>query len=175
MLTKDNNGKVMENFLKYPDREFHVRELGQITKLSPPGILKIIKKLEKSELVKIEHGRLTTNIKSSKTEKFIALKKSWNLFSLYNSGLIEYLKEKYEEPEAIVLFGSYSKGEDNSKSDIDIAIITNKTKELRFMEFEKKLARKISVQEIKIKEAEKEFLNALANGAVLYGYLQVLK
>jgi len=45
-----------------------------------------------------------------------------------SSGLIALLKDKYEEPEAIVVFGSYARGEDTSESDIDIAVVTKKKK-----------------------------------------------
>ena len=40
---------------------------------------------------------------------------------------------------AIILFGSYSRGEDIASSDIDIAIIGAKKKESSFFQFEKRL------------------------------------
>ncbi|MBI5060836.1 MAG: nucleotidyltransferase domain-containing protein [Candidatus Aenigmarchaeota archaeon] len=84
------------------------------------------------------------------------------------------MRNKYEEPEAIIVFGSYSRGEDQSGSDIDIAIITKKRINVSTVEFEKRLKRKINIYEIQIKHAEKEFLNTLANGIVLYGHMRVV-
>ena len=95
-------------------------------------------------------------------------------YSLYDSGLIDFLKEKYQFPETIIIFGSYSKGEDTEKSDIDIAVITRLEKNLDFSLFEKKLQRKINLLELKnLEKAKKEFINNLINGIVLDGVIQI--
>ncbi|MBI2135546.1 nucleotidyltransferase domain-containing protein [Candidatus Woesearchaeota archaeon] len=103
------------------------------------------------------------------------MKRLYNTYSLYESRLIEELKHFYEQPEAIILFGSYEKGTDNEKSDIDIAVITNKQKLPELTRFEKKLKRKIDILTIDLKSASKEFKNSLANGIVLEGYLELIK
>jgi predicted nucleotidyltransferase len=174
MLTKDNNYKVMKLFFDNPDKKFHIREIARLTGLSAPGVLKILKKLKEEGLLVSEKGKVVKNVKASRNEKFFLLKKSYNLLSLFESGLIDFLKNKYEEPEAIVVFGSYSKGEDTSESDIDIAIITKKEIKLDLKRFEKILKRKINIYEIQIDKSEKEFLNNLINGNIVYGYLKVL-
>ena len=137
MLTKDNNYKVMKLFFDYPERKFHIREIARQTNLSPPGVLKILKKLKKENLLVSEKENVVENVRASKNEKFFLLKKCYNFLSLYESGLTDFLKDKYEEPEAIVVFGSYSNGEDTSQSDIDIAIVTKKSVELDLKKFEK--------------------------------------
>lgn len=174
MITKNNTLKVMEWFFKYPEKQFHLRELERLTKLSMPGVKKIVEKLEKEYLLKSEKKKIVKNFYAARNEKFVHLKRAYNLYSMFTSGLLDLLKNKYQEPESIILFGSYGKGEDISKSDIDIAIITSKHKEIDFSTFEKKLERKIKIYEIKLDKAEKEFLNTLANGIVLYGYLKIL-
>ena len=121
-----------------------------------------------------EKTKVFEYVRASRNREFIIAKKYYNLKTICETGLVRFLRDKYEEPEAIILFGSYSKGEDISKSDIDIAIITKKSLDLDLSKYEKKLKRKISIHEIQIKKAEKEFLNELANGIVLYGYLKVL-
>ena len=113
------------------------------------------------------------NFYAARNQKFIQLKRLYNIYSLFSA--VDYLKNIYEEPEAIVLFGSYSKGEDISQSDIDIAVITSNHKEIKISKFEKKLTRKIKIYEIQIEKAEKEFLNTLINGIVLDGYLNIIK
>ena len=174
MITKNNTLKVMELFFKNPERKFHLRELERLTGLSMPGVRKIVLKLEKEDLLCSERAKMVKNFYASRNEKFIQVKRAYNLYSVFESSFLNFLRDKYEEPEAIILFGSYCKGEDISKSDIDIAIITSKHKELNLSTFEKKLGRKIRLYEIKIKEAEREFLNTLSNGIVLYGYLKIL-
>ena len=106
----------------------------------------------------------------NKTGKTLALKRSHNFESLFKSGLIAYLKDRYEEPKAIVVFGSYADGTDTSESDIDIAVIS-KGKEIDLKKFEKKLCRKINL--LILDRVPKKFKNSLANGIVLDGYLRL--
>ena len=175
MLTKDNNYKVMKLFFNSPEKKFHIREIARLTGLSAPGVLKILKKLKEESLLESEKGKVVENVKASRSEKFFWLKRSYNMISLFESGLIGFLKDKYEEPEAIVVFGSYSRGEDTSESDVDIAIVTKKEAQMDLEGFEKYLRRKISIYEIQVDSSEKEFLNNLANGTVVYGFLRALQ
>jgi predicted nucleotidyltransferase len=165
----------MKLFFDSPDAKFHIREIARQTKLSPPGVLKILKKLKEETLLVSQRENVVENVKASRNEKFFLLKKAYNSLSLFESGLINCLREEYEEPEAIVVFGSYSRGEDNPKSDIDIAIVTKREAKLDLKDFEKQLKRKISIYEIQICDSSKEFLNSLANGAVVYGFLRILQ
>jgi predicted nucleotidyltransferase len=108
-------------------------------------------------------------------EMFIALKRSLNLYSLYSSGLVSELVDFYKIPECIVVFGSYAKGEDTRESDIDIAVITNMKEYPQLDVYDGDLKRKISLHLIdNIKNEEKKFINTLANGIVIYGYLEVI-
>lgn len=175
MLTKDNNYKVMKLFFDNPEKKFHIREIARQTSLSAPGVLKILKKLKEETLLVSERENIVENVKASRNEKFFLLKKAYNELSLFESGLIALLKDEYEEPEAIVVFGSYARGEDISESDIDIAVVTKKEVKPSLRKFEKYLKRKISFYEIQIGNSSKEFLNNLANGTVVYGFLRVLQ
>lgn len=175
MITKDNIYKVMKLFFDSPDKSFYIREISRITRLSPPGVIKIISKLKKEKLLKSEKTKTVENISAIRDGKFMQLKRAYNMLSVEESGLTSLIREKYEEPEAIILFGSYSRGEDTSKSDIDIAIVTKKRLDIDLSRFERALKRKISVHEIQLKDSEKEFINSLANGIVIYGYLKVLQ
>ena len=173
MITKDNKLFVMEFFFKYPERRFHLRELERLTGLSMPGVKKIVEKLKKEDLLNSEKEKVVKNYFATRNERFTQLKKAYNLYSIFSSGLLQFLKDKYEEPEVIILFGSYSKGEDISTSDVDVAVVTKKQEKLNLERFENKLARKITLYEITLESVEKEFLNTLINGVVLFGYLEV--
>lgn len=174
MIMKDNNYKVMKVFFDSPEKRVHIRQISRLVGLSPPGILKIVKNLKKEGLLASERNGVVENVYASKTEKFFHLKLCYNLLALYESGLISFLRQEYEEPEAIVLFGSYAHAEDISASDVDVAVITGRNVSPDLSKFEKKLNRKINVYGIKIGECEKEFLNGLANGIVLHGFLRVV-
>lgn len=175
MIRKNNTFKIMKLFFKFPERKFHLRELERLTGLSLPTVKEISQKLEKNGLLKSKKEKVVKNFYATRNQKFMRLKRLYNIYSLFSVGLIDYLKNIYEEPEAIVLFGSYGKGEDISQSDIDIAIVTSNSKEIKISKFEKKLARKIKIYDIQIKKIEEDFLNTLVNGVIMDGYLNILK
>jgi predicted nucleotidyltransferase len=175
MITKDNNFKVMRLFFDNPEKKFYLREIARATRLSAPGVLKIIKRLKSEGLLVSEKGKVVEDIFVNKNEKFLSLKRCYNLFMFFDSKLVKFLRDVYEEPEAIVAFGSYARGEDISTSDVDIAVVTKKRIEASITKFENALKRKINVYEIKLSECKPEFLNSLANGIVLYGNLEVVK
>jgi len=176
MLTEDNKLRVLRLFFEGPNERLHLREIARRTGLSATGAMKILGALEKEELVEKEHTAVMVVYRGNyDNENFIALKRSLNLYSLYSSGLVSALVDFYKTPECIVLFGSYAKGEDARESDIDIAVITS-IKELPQLEiYESSLKRKISLHLIKnTKNEGKDFINSLANGIVLYGYMEVV-
>jgi len=175
MITKDNNLKVLEIFFKSPNKSFHIRELSRLTGLSTTGIIKIIKRLKKEGLLTSKKEKVTEEVKPTFNEKFYLIKRLYNFYFLYETGLIEYLKNFYEEPEAIILFGSYSKGLDTEKSDIDLCILTNKKNTPDLTNFEKKLNRKVNIINSNISNMERGFKNSLANGIVIEGYIELIK
>jgi predicted nucleotidyltransferase len=78
-------------------------------------------------------------------------------------------------PKSIVLFGSYSRGEDIESSDIDI-FVECKKEQVNIIKFNKKLKRNI---EIRFKENfnkyPKELKNNIINGIILSGFLEGYK
>ncbi|MBI3033440.1 nucleotidyltransferase domain-containing protein [Candidatus Woesearchaeota archaeon] len=174
MITKDNNFKVMELFFKYPQKSFHIRELARLTGLSATGIIKIVKRLKKENLL-VSHKTDTTEEISPNTDaNFFHMKRLYNIYSLYDVGLIEMLKKYYEYPKAIILFGSYVNGTDSEKSDIDIAIFASQKEIPDITEFEKKLARKINIHVLTVENISREFKNSLANGITLEGFVELI-
>ncbi|MBI2144066.1 nucleotidyltransferase domain-containing protein [Candidatus Woesearchaeota archaeon] len=164
---------VLEHFLLNPASEFHLRELARLVKVSFPWVRKVVNELVKEGyLVKKKRRGLVLVRADRESKLFLALKRSHNLFRLYKSGLVSYLVDNYTRPEAVVLFGSYSRGEDTETSDVDIAVITSSRRENFLAGFEKVLRRKVRVIEMRKAEASDEFWNTLINGIVLCGYLQ---
>tara|TARA_Y100000310_G_scaffold313181_1_gene361225 strand:- start:4452 stop:4985 length:534 start_codon:yes stop_codon:yes gene_type:complete len=173
-LTNNKKGKILKFFLENPTKVTHLRELARLTKISLPWTRKTIIELTKENYLEKKRERGLVLINANRDyELFYPLKKSYNLFSLYESGLINKLVEEYTRPEAIILFGSYSKGEDTEESDIDIAIITKRKNKIDLSSFEKKFSRKIKIYELDLDKIEKEFINTLANGIILSGYLEI--
>ncbi|PIN80933.1 hypothetical protein COV16_00135 [Candidatus Woesearchaeota archaeon CG10_big_fil_rev_8_21_14_0_10_34_8] len=175
MITKDNNLKIMEIFYKEPNRASHIRELARETGLSSTGVIKIVKRLKKEGLLKSKKEKMVDEIRASLSSRFYMMKRLYNIFSLYECGIIEEIKNRYEEPDAIVLFGSYEKGTDTDKSDIDICVISRKETQLNTEKFARKLKRAVNIITLDIDKATDEFRNSIANGTILEGYAELIR
>lgn len=171
MIGKNSVLRVTDIIFNSPTREFHARELSRLSGLSIFAVLEALKRLSKDGIISVSKKGNLKIAKASNSKSFIRAKRIRNLEKLYSSGLVDHLLHSYGTTEAIVLFGSYGRGDDIEKSDIDIAIITDDHKEQDLGKFEKILSRKISLHEIKLKEINKGFHNSLINGIVLEGAL----
>ena len=107
------------------------------------------------------------------SERIIQLKRTENLRILYDSGLNDVLEEKFPG-DSILLFGSYSRGDDTIKSDIDIAVIGSKLKKIELEKYEKMLNREIRINFYgSFKDVNKELKENLLNGIVLVGGIKL--
>jgi predicted nucleotidyltransferase len=141
--------EILNLLFTYPIKNFSYRDIERNTNVSIGTISKYINNLVKKELIKIDKRNnanyVSANIENS---KFIDLKKVNNLKKLIQSDLINFLEENLR-PDSIILFGSYSKGEDSKDSDIDLVIINGRKILPNLSKFEKYLKRKISLINIK--------------------------
>ena len=173
---------MLEYFIREPEREFHVRELAKLMKKSPTTTSKHLSKLKKGCLLN-SRKRLNHLLFKANTENplFRTEKLAYNLRRMAESGLIGHLVQEYNNPEAIILFGSFAKAEDIPKSDIDLLVVTPIRKELNLKKFEKSLGHKIllfshSKKDIeKMKSKNKELLNSLVNGIVIEGLWEIFR
>jgi len=172
MIEKNTTQTTLEYFFTYPLREIHLRELTRKLSTSLPTVLITIKKLSKERLVVVTKGRAITTVKANlDSVLFFRLKRISNLERLLVSGLIDALSSAFKIPQAIICFGSYSRGEDIETSDIDIAIIGGTEKQIELEKFEKLLKRRISLHFVKLAKVSEEFKKNLCNGIVLEGAL----
>ncbi len=170
MIEKSTNEKGLETFFGNPSREFHLRELSRLLKLSMPTIISVTDALAGENLIKKTKGKVLTTVAANRENvKFVRQKRTYNLEQFYASGLLEYLSGSYNHPKLIILFGSFSRGEDIESSDIDIAVVTNKKLSLDFSKYERVLRKGISVHEVNLDKVSNEFKANLANGIVLEG------
>ena len=144
--------------------------------VSPTAVAKSIKKLEEDKFV-VASAHPKINLISYEfnrdNKKAIEMKRTGNLKLIYESELTGFLEEKFPGC-TIILFGSYSRGEDTKDSDIDIAIIGAKEKRVDLKRFEKKLEREIRINFYKsFKEIDKELKENLFNGIVLSGGIEL--
>jgi len=156
-------------------RSFNQRQLAKYLKVSPTAIAKSLVELGKQELINInkeeESNRIIIEL-NLKNPKTIYLKKIENLYLLSESGVLDHLSEQFPLS-TIILFGSYSKGEDIERSDIDIAILDTKERKLKLEQFENKLEKKINIEFINLKSIKKELRNSVLSGVTLKGYIEL--
>ena len=154
-------------------------EISRNTGIAHTSTKKNLKVLVKQGIITVEHQkkgvrnfptyRANLPNKTYKTYKSIS-----NLQFFNDSGLVEYIEERLA-PRSIVLFGSYSRGEDTETSDVDL-FVECKMEAIDLAAFEKKLKRKIQLHfSDHFASYPKELKNNIINGIVLSGYLEGFK
>ena len=168
MIQKCSVIRVMEIFFKEPTQIHFVREIGKKINLAPTSVRNNIKELVKEGILLEKKSRPFDGfIANRESQEFRDHKQLYNLYSLRE--LKETLVNKLG-PRAIILFGSYLRGEDIESSDIDLLILSKIKKEIDLTTFEKKLERKIHLTIIEdLAKLDKEFQENIKNGWIIYG------
>ncbi|MBI4453616.1 nucleotidyltransferase domain-containing protein [Candidatus Woesearchaeota archaeon] len=177
MKRKDTKQTIKEYFFTNPTAKLRVREIERTLKLPLPSVIRYCKELEKEDILTIvKTGSVNFYTANRASQKYILGKKLYNIKQLCESGLIEHLKIELSNP-AIVLFGSYAKGDDTEESDIDLYIETPSKKQINLEKFRKLLRRDIQVfQHKNLKEISNPNLaNNIINGITLNNYIEVFK
>lgn len=177
MIKKDVKTKLKEYFLVNPTIKLRLRHIEKETNLSFPLISKYSKELVQENILKtIEISGVIFYSANRSSNTFLLDKKLFNIKQLYDSNLIQHLINEFSNP-AIIIFGSYSKGEDIEDSDIDIFIETISEKKVNLHKFEKKLQRNIQIFQNKSINNIKNInlANNIINGFNLNKQIEVFK
>ncbi len=174
-----SNGKGLKESLKsyfflHPTAKKRVRQLKREAGLPLPSVIRYCSELEKEGIIKHE---IVAGVKAYSTDrsskKFLLEKRLFNIRLLFDSGIIEKLVSDYDSP-GIIVFGSFSKGEDLEESDIDLYLETpiKKQKDLRFLE--KKIGKSLHIHKYRsIHSVEnKELASNIMNGVTLNGFIE---
>jgi len=167
MLDLSNTQKVLEIIFKFPTKGLSIREIARLTKLSPPTVSIIVKRLKRLEILEVIKEKANYKVVGNfDNDYFKDLKRVYNIFSLIE---LKHLLVREFRPNLIVVFGSYSFGEDVENSDVDIFIETTVEKDIRLEKIEKKLNRKIHLIKGEFKGLPEELKKNIVNGIVLWG------
>jgi len=148
----------------------HLREISRLLKTGLPNVIRYVNILEKEEVVeknkeaniikvRLKKGiKTTAYLKQVNTEKFLSLPKNIQL------AVNDFLNELEIKPIIALIFGSYSKGNYNEDSDIDILLVYQKTEGEKDIE---NTAKRISLRTntkinpvyVDYKDFEKNFLD----------------
>lgn len=152
------------------------RQLAKLLDVTSPAIMKALPTLAKERLIKQQQDKETRrwSIELNRDRQLVMqLKRANNLWQLYESGLANVLEKEFAGA-VIILFGSYSRGEDLINSDVDIAVIGRKNKDIDLTTYEKLLERKISVHFYdSFEKIHKQLKENLCNGISLCGGVEL--
>lgn len=174
MRIKNIRERIKEFFFLNPTLKLRVRQIERHVKVPLPSVIRYTQELEEEKILKSSEIAAVTTYSADRTSpQFLLEKKLFNIQQLFSSGLMDFLIEQLSNPNLIV-FGSYSKGEDIEKSDIDIYLETSSKKKINIEKFEKILQRKIQLFVYNnIKEVENiELANNIMNGITLNGFIE---
>ncbi len=165
--------KVFSIFVEEPLKIHYIKEISRKINLAPTSVKKHLSYLLKQNLIFKKKGERFYGFVANRDNKdFLFYKKIFNILKLKESGFLDFLVNSLH-PQAIVLYGSYFRGEDIETSDIDILIISKVKKKLALEKFEKILKRGIHLIIISsLKKLTPELKTEVINGLVLYGYLR---
>ncbi|MBU3907154.1 MAG: nucleotidyltransferase domain-containing protein [Nanoarchaeota archaeon] len=154
----------------------NARQIAKNLEVSPPAISKALPRLEEEYMIKFKKDKESkrTSIELNRdNHKIMQLKRVDNLKQIYESGFADFIEKEFAGA-TIVLFGSYSRGEDTLTSDIDIAVIGRKEKEIELTKYEKTLEREIRINFYpSFREIHKNLKENILNGIILVGGVEL--
>ncbi len=174
---------ILKYFFNEPNREFHLREISKISKISPTTTSNYLNRLSKEGLIgKRTERNLVLYRANIENAIFREIKRHYNIIYIIKSELVEHINEELNFPEAIILFGSFAKAENiKGESDVDLFILSESKKQLDLKKYEKYLNAEIQTfvktkKEFEImKKKNKDLINNIINGIRLSGFLEVFK
>ena len=177
---KEAYPKVLMWFFAYPNRETGLNDLSEALSISKTTASSVVGQLAKEGFLKKEVLGKIWRISCNKNHAYNSTKKiAYNLLLLYQSGIIKKISGAMQNSRAIILFGSYRKGDDDEKSDIDIAVEQLGSEDLNIINIGaiKKFGYREKVPvNLHIFSRSKIDINLfanIANGIVLEGFLEV--
>ena len=177
MLQICSRDRVLNVFFREPTTKHTLKELSLKAKLSHTSVKNLLNELLKEKLIREEiekKGKRNFPVYFSnfEEESFKFFKKLNNLMELNRSNLIKVLQEEFF-PKSIVLFGSYSQGEDIEESDIDL-FLESSPKEFDTQKYEKRVGRKINLLfSENFNKLNKNLKQNILNGIVLQGAIEI--
>ena len=177
--------KVIGWFFSYPTKEMSLSDLAMQLEISKKSASKVVSILGGEGFLKKEVlGKIWRITATAQHPYNITRKISYNLGMIYSSDIIlqihKYLHDEMgQTPRAIILFGSYRKGDDTERSDIDIAveILGDKSLEMKefriFPNFGYRENVPVNLHIFTRNNIDLNLFANIANGIVLEGFLEV--
>jgi len=141
ILVATNRQKTLDFLIQYPGNEFLEKEIQKATKISKSGVNFALRDLYKTKLVKKQkRGKISfysISFDHPIVKQLKVLKTMVNL-----EPLIEKNKKLSKK---IILYGSCSRGENTSESDIDLFVVTNNSNLISKVMNKNKISKRIKL------------------------------
>ncbi|MEK6983008.1 MAG: nucleotidyltransferase domain-containing protein [Nanoarchaeota archaeon] len=177
--------KVLLWFFSFPSQQMSLTDLADNLNISKTTANRIVTMLEKEGfLIKDVLGKVWRISCNQQHIYNFSKKIAYNLIMVYESPLIQAIRdfmqnEFKQNPRVLILFGSYRKGDDTEKSDIDIAIeiLGNQSLSIHefriFPQFGYRKNVKVNLHIFTRNNVDLNLFSNIANGIVLEGFLEV--
>ena len=172
--------KVMLWFFSFPTREIGLNDLAIATKISKTTANHIVTQLEAEGFLKKEVLGKIWRISCNQNHLYNYSKKiAYNLTQIYESKILEMVNNTINNSRSVTLFGSYRRGDDTEKSDIDIAVEVLDNDELKihklgeFPKFGYRENVAVNLHTFSRNKVDLNLFANIANGIVLQGFLEV--
>lgn len=182
MYQKITQLTILELFIKNPYERYYLRETSRILDISPMTVKRTLDILVQERLLVREKFKNQILYKANiDSAAFKHLKAAYNLAWLEEKNLVEFLKEKLPGLSSLVLYGSFAKGENDEKSDIDLLALspTLKKSGLRLHALLGKETSLLIFTPSQWKEHAKKnrafYLDVITEGIVLFGTRPVVE
>ena len=171
--------KVMQWFFAYPNAEMSLSDISERLRIAKTTANRIIGLLVKEGFLLKKVAGKTWRLSCNQQHPYNVTRKiAYNLLLIYESRILEAVHEQIESPRAIVLFGSYRKGDDTEESDIDIAVEVLDSRELRIytlgsipqLGYRKSV--KVNLHVFSRNKIDLNLFSNIANGIALQGFLE---
>lgn len=172
--------KCIQWFFAYPDKEIGLTDLAEMLGIAKTTARKIVLQLVDEEfLIKEELGKVW-RISCNRTHSHNhSVKIAFNLELIYLSGILPEIYKIVPNAKAIILFGSYRKGDDTENSDIDIAVEVIGNEDLQIIQlgilpqigYRKNVA--VNLHIFSRNKVDLNLFSNIINGIILDGFLEV--
>jgi predicted nucleotidyltransferase len=171
--------RILFWFFAFPGRDFTFNEICEATNTSKTTARAVIEELKKKHLIiKTVLGKLWRLASNFDSPNFRHAKIAYNLDLIYESGIVNEILKIYPQARAIVLFGSFRKGEDIETSDLDIAVDVPGTRQLKVepigtINLGYRAGTAVKLHIFSRENIDLNVFSNMANGIVLHGFLEV--
>jgi len=171
--------KTLYWFFSFPDKEIGLNDLSEALRISKTTAKRVVLKLIDEGFLNREILGKIWRISSNHNHHYNYTRKvCYNLTLVYESVILDAVHDVIRNPKAVVLFGSYRKGDDNEKSDIDIAVEVAGDEDVKIAElgvlpeFGHRKGVLVNMYIFSRNKVDLNLFSNIANGIVLEGFLE---